>query len=567
MVLPTYTMFINRKERKGKVYYSLAVCKRVNGKPKNFTVLNIGTIESLYEKLSHVNNETLPLSIKMISNLECGATLALYSITQKLNTAMIVNSHVPKRDQLIDYGSALEILIIKGCIEAGSLDSTGLWFSNSILSHKFNILPDKLNSNNYCNWFIPFKKELMKKSFEDISCNAVKRFKLSTKKIIIDFSNITTYQKNKSEEQLAQRGKPKDFKKHLRQVNYALAVTLDGIPLTYDTYAGNINDPAEFKEFVVQVIKMIESKFDSPIQYIFTFDKGMLGEDCIGLIDGKNINDKKILFVSALRPSMCDKLFADISLEFKAAYQTQKKKTIEVAETKYMIYGKEYPTFVTYCEDKFKEDFGEFIERYSATVFELDDIRETKLNGPHWSDKKKVSARLKKLVSNKFVKGIIDVKVMKKKQKLEMRVKIDELKLQEKINRFGKTVIFTNDEDASKKEIVTRYFREKNTVELCNKYLKNPDFCNIDPLRCSKDQNINIRIGVCCLSLMTGLLLEKKLKKLDKQITIMPAIQQLKQIRQVQTQVNPIKKDFKEITGNTKVGHKYFEFLKLDRYL
>ena len=338
-----------KRKSKGKYYYSLAVCKRINGKPKNIIIENLGTLETLKNKLSGLNVSSTP-SIKNISNLECGASLALYSITQKFALAKLINRHVNKRNQLIDYGSAFEILVIKNCIKPSSLDSTPLWFANSILSNKFKIMPDQLNSNNYCNWFIPFTKKKMKTIFEDISDNAIKKFKLLKKKIIIDFSNITTYQKKKSEDQLAQRGKPKNHKKYLRQINYALAVTLDGVPITYDTYAGNINDPTEFKEFVDQVIKMVEKKFGPEIQYIFTFDKGMLGKDCIKPIEAKNTDTKKIIFVSALRPSMAKDLVNEKSLEFKPLCKKQKDKSIELAEIKHKIDDKEYRTLITYSE-------------------------------------------------------------------------------------------------------------------------------------------------------------------------------------------------------------------------
>jgi len=413
-------MFINKKKRKGKIYYSIDVCERINGKPKNKTILYLGNLKNVYKKMSAINSkEHSQLSTEILYDLECGASLALYSIIKRLGLSKIINDRIHKRNQLIDYGSAFEILTIKNCIQQGSLDSIPLWFENSILSTKYDIMPNQLNSNNYCNWFIPFTKKEMKAIFEDISLNGIKKFKLSKKKIIIDFSNITTYQKRKSDDQFAQRGKPKDHKKYLRQVNYALAVTLDGIPITYDTYAGNINDPTEFKKFVKQVITMIEKKFSPDTQYVFTFDKGMLGEDCIEPIETKNRGNKKILFVSALRPSMVKEYFNDKSLKFKPVYQNKKAKVIEVSELRHKIYGKEYRTLITYSKEKYEEDFAEFLKKYSETILELEEIRKNKLNGPHWSDIKKVTSKINKLISNAFTKNIILAKINKKDEKLE----------------------------------------------------------------------------------------------------------------------------------------------------
>jgi len=47
----------------------------------------------------------------------------------------------------------------------------------------------------------------------------------------------------------------------------------------------------------------------------------------------------------------------------------------------------------------------------------------------------------------------------------------------------------------------------------------------------------------------------------------MPAIENLKQLRHVKTTIKPLGKEFAEVVGKTEIGHKYFEFLKLNQLL
>ncbi len=85
-------------------------------------------------------------------------------------------------------------------------------------------------------------------------------------------------------------------------------------------------------------MQMVESRLGCQVQYIFTFDKGMLGEGCIKLIEDRKFENKDILFVSALRPSMCDVLFNDLSMITKPVGKTNDGRVIEAAETSYELY-------------------------------------------------------------------------------------------------------------------------------------------------------------------------------------------------------------------------------------
>ena len=106
--------FIQARTSRGKKYWSIVECRRVNGKPRTFILEYLGTANTLLKRLQE------GLSIKSYSH---GDTTALLNMGLELNIVNIINKHVPlnkrgikpKRDGLTVGASFLLAAIGRAC--------------------------------------------------------------------------------------------------------------------------------------------------------------------------------------------------------------------------------------------------------------------------------------------------------------------------------------------------------------------------------------------------------------------------------------------------------------------
>src|SRR5207302_6765033 len=72
----------------------------------------------------------------------------------------------------------------------------------------------------------------------------------------------------------AQRGYSRDHRPDCKQVNIALVVTREGMPLGYEVFAGNRHDSTTVQE----IIQTMEAKYGKAHR-IWVLDRGMVSEE------------------------------------------------------------------------------------------------------------------------------------------------------------------------------------------------------------------------------------------------------------------------------------------------
>src|SRR2546426_602088 len=86
----TYHMpSLTKKILKGKPYYYLRECQRVNGKPKIIWTMYLGSPETMFARL------TRPKPKKVLVH-EFGASAASFDIASSLDIVATIDRHVPK---------------------------------------------------------------------------------------------------------------------------------------------------------------------------------------------------------------------------------------------------------------------------------------------------------------------------------------------------------------------------------------------------------------------------------------------------------------------------------------
>src|SRR5260370_32980029 len=80
---------LTKKIVRGKPYYYLRECQRVNGKPKIVSTLYLGSAESIRDRLLRPQPAEVAFQ-------EFGGSAAAFSIAQALDVVATIDHHVPK---------------------------------------------------------------------------------------------------------------------------------------------------------------------------------------------------------------------------------------------------------------------------------------------------------------------------------------------------------------------------------------------------------------------------------------------------------------------------------------
>src|SRR5216683_7377563 len=83
--------------------------------------------------------------------------------------------------------------------------------------------------------------------------------------------------------ELAQRGYSRDHRPNCRQVNLALVVSRDGMPLGYQLFAGNRNDVTTLEEIVERIERLY-----GKAQRIWVLDRGLVSEENLRFLKAAN---------------------------------------------------------------------------------------------------------------------------------------------------------------------------------------------------------------------------------------------------------------------------------------
>jgi hypothetical protein len=140
----TYHMpSLTKKILRGKPYYYLRECQRVNGKPKIVSTIYLGTPQSIFDRLLRPQPSNLALR-------EFGASAALFSIAQALQVVTTIDRHVPKRgSQGPSVGHYLLLAALNRCIAPCSKAQMADWYQKTVLARLLPLSLTQLTSQRF----------------------------------------------------------------------------------------------------------------------------------------------------------------------------------------------------------------------------------------------------------------------------------------------------------------------------------------------------------------------------------------------------------------------------------
>jgi transposase len=522
---------ITKKMIKGKPYYYLRECQRVNGKPKIIWTTYLGTPETIRDRI--LNPEPHEIEI-----FEFGASAAAFDIASTLDIVSIVDRHCPKRTASgPSVGQYVLLAALNRCVAPGSKAQLAQWYKKSVLKRLLPVNESQLTSQRFWDTMDRVSEEQIRAIEQDVSSRAVSAFGLELHHLLFDSTNFFTFVDSFNDRaELPQRGHSKEGRDNLRLLGLALLVTSDGhVPLFHHTYAGNRHDAFTFGTVIEEISSRCRQLADGAADITLIFDKGNNSEDNLSAVDNGPYH-----FVGSLVPTHYKELLSiprtkmrrlDKQLPEVWSYRTVQK-----------VFGIPRTVLCTFNQALFDAQHETLVREIAKRIDKLTELK-AKLDtlkdfAPAGKGKKPTIAgtenAVKEILSGRHMKELFTAQVRKRPNGLpELSFEFDYAAWKElQATLLGKTVLFTDREDWTDEQIVLGY-RSQHHVEEAFRCLKNPHFLTFRPTFHWTDQKLRVHAFYCVLALTILSLLRRKLAKAGIHLSIPTMMEKLADIKEV----------------------------------
>lgn len=185
---------------------------------------------------------------------------------------------LPRGRETVAWADVIAILAIgRLCEPSSDLHVAEQWYRTSALEDLTGVPPESVYDERL---YRALDRVLAHK--EAIEAHLVKRFgelfELDYDLLLYDITS--TYFEGRADPAIAKRGHSRDHRPDCVQVNIALVVTREGIPLGYEIFAGNRADVSTVREIVAGM----EARFGKASR-VWVMDRGMVSEENIAWLN------------------------------------------------------------------------------------------------------------------------------------------------------------------------------------------------------------------------------------------------------------------------------------------
>jgi transposase len=560
---------LTKKIVRGKPYYYLRECQRVNGKPKVVSTIYLGSPESLRERL-------LRPPPAEVAFQEFGGSAAAFSIAQALDVVATIDRHVPKRGhQGPSVGQYLLLAALNRCVAPTSKAQIGSWYAKTVLGRLLPLTANQLTSQRFWDNMERVSREQIAAIEQDLAHTAVARFGLDLRCLLFDATNFFTFLDSFNlRAKLPQRGHGKQGRDNLRLLGLAVMVTADGdVPLLHHTYAGNQHDSVMFHHLAEQLWRRCRAFSQKVEQITLVFDKGNNSEANLSLVDQSPVH-----FVGSLVPTHHPDLLA-IPRPHMHRLDRSQLPAVWAYRTEKPIFGSNRTVVVTFNQQLFRAQRKTLTREINKRQRKLERLQ-NKLQRlrPDARGKKPTVAgvenSVKEILRGRHMADLFTTQVSPTRQGLPRLHFHFRPAAYEKLSStlLGKTILFTDHgEDWSDQQIVLAY-RAQHHVEADFRRLKNPYYLSFRPTFHWTDQKLCVHAFYCVLGLMILNLLRRQLAQSGIPLSIVEMMNRLTDIKEVsllypapQRSQEPLVRT--QLSKMSKRQKQMVSILRLDQYL
>src|SRR5438046_1946274 len=194
-------------------------------------------------------------------------------IWQQLGLDQLLGQVMPRgREQIPWEVMAIVLVLGRFCDPSSELHLAESFYESSALPELLGVPSEKVNEDRLyraLDQLLPHKGSLEKHLKERLG----ELFQLEYDLLLYDVTS-TYFEGTAAGNPQAQRGYSRDHRPDCKQVNIALVVTREGMPLGYEVFAGNRHDSTTVQE----IIQTMEAKYGKAHR-IWVLDRGMVSEE------------------------------------------------------------------------------------------------------------------------------------------------------------------------------------------------------------------------------------------------------------------------------------------------
>jgi len=523
---------LTKKIIRGRAYYYLRECRRVDGKPKIVFQQYIGSQEELIARLRN------PSPHEAFAR-EFGAVVATYDMAEQLDLVNIVDHHVAKRGrQGPSVGQYLLTATINRCLAPCSKARIAEWYERTVLPRLLRIKASQLTSQRFWDNMDRISEKHILSIERDISERVVSRFDLDLSCLLFDATNFFTFMDTfNGRSRLAKRGHSKEGRDSLRILGLALLVTADGeVPLLHHVYAGNKADSTVFSRLSGELQRRCLQLGKGVCDITLVFDKGNNSH--------KNLNrigKAPFHFVGSLVPTHHPRLLA-IDRDQMRRLDPARLPAVWAYRIQQPIFGVQRTVLVTYNRRFYRAQARTLLREINKRKRQLHQLKDALVlhnRSPKKGNKPTqlgTQNRIDRILAARHMKDLFFVKLSLTKNKipkLSWRFNIKQWSDLKK-TLLGKTLLFTDRSDWSDEQIVLAY-RSQYHVEAAFRSMKNPRYLSFRPINHWTDQKLRVHAFYCVLALLILTLIRRQLDKQGIHMSIPRMIERLSEIREIVT--------------------------------
>ena len=564
--------YMTRKRIKGISYYYAEESERVNGKPRRKWQKYLGSLPKIIEAVEGTSPKPTYAEI-----FQLGGPSAYLNIAEEINMIPIIDSVLHKRNQGLSIGFYLTLAAINRGIEAVSKRSMWSWFHDTIL---FRVFPEAnktaLSSQRFWDNMSSIKEDKILLTWMKLVNSILDRENIDLSCASYDGTNFYSFIGSFNARcSLAKRGKNKQGRGDLRQINYALFCTRkDHFPLYFDVFEGNRHDSKEFGVVIENFFRAFKDRKPKDNGLTIVFDKGNNSQENLN----KFVGNSGFHFVGSVKPddhkdlaliSNNDKCLTPLShpkLDQVKAFRTRKK-----------IYGKNLTVVVSFNNNLYTSQIKSINNEINKCLGKLSVIStklEDRIAGRITKGKKPTKDSIKKQIastlSGQHMKTLIKTTVTEHNGIPVLIYNLDTNAYADLSDTYlGKNIIITDNHTWSTEDIIVTY-RSQYIIENVFKQMKDRKTGTWWPMFHWTDQKIKIHGFYCSLSLLLRALIMKRIQEASMPMSINRLHEKLSGIREV-LNVFPKRKN-KQATQSVvskmdEVQQRLFDLFKMEQYL
>lgn len=507
--------YITRKKIKGITYYYAEESERRDGKSRRKWQKYLGPLHKIIEAV-----EGAPLKPDYAEIFQLGGPAAYLNTAEQIKMMQTLDSVLPKRNQGPSIGFYLTLAAINRGIDAVSKRSMWRWFQDTILFRAFpEVNKASLSSQRFWDNMSAITEDKIKSAWMKLVNSVLDREKLDLSCTSYDGTNFYTFIGSFNTRcAIAKRGKNKQGRGDLRQINYALFCTRkDHFPLYFDVFEGNRHDSKEFEILMDRFFQAFKDRVPKGDGMTIVFDKGNNSSENLN----RFIKDSGFHFVGSVKPddhkelttiSNSDKRLEPLShprLDQVQAFRTHKK-----------IYGKDLTVVVTFNNNLYvsqvksiNNEINKSMDKLDAIAAKLDDRTAGIITRGKKPTKESVHNQVSRALSGQHMKNLIKTVIGERDGIPTLTYKIDTDEYARLADTYlGKNIIITDNHNWTTEDIVVTY-RSQYVIEDVFKQMKDRNTGTWWPMYHWTDNMIRVHGFYCSLSLLLRALIMKKAKE------------------------------------------------------